>query len=432
MIGLAARPDFWSRPRSSPESIRQYQDSRIRHLVTHAWDNVPFYRRRFEAAGVHPRDIRGAADLTSIPVLHKSDLRESFDDFLARGTDLASCNMHNSSGTTGEPVRIVRTRREEHALLAVRLRAQVLSGLRPWDLRMKIGSPPALAWPHRIGLFRCTSVSELEPPAFILSRLKNQRPSVIYSAPGILGMLLTPAGEVRLRALCPRLIFTGGELLSRQMRAKLQEVFGCPVVDFYGAVEFNLIAWECRSCGLYHTCDDSVLVEVLKDDGSPAGPGEQGRLVATALHSVAFPLLRYEVGDVVRKPLRAPSCAIRFASIDRILGRMADYLLLPNGHRLSPHRLEEVTDDVPGLRRFQFVQTGPSEILFRIQPGKEFTGDSLHLLRRNLAALLPPGLRVEIRAVEEIALTPAGKHKVVQAWRDSGTEAPVPPAGEDR
>ncbi len=432
---------FWQRPRASPAALRRFQDRRLRRLVHHAWERVPFYRRRLEACGVRPGQVREAADLAGIPVLCKSDLLDaSLEDLVADGADIASCVMHGTSGTSAEPLRLVRTPAEERTLFAYRLRAQVLSGLRPWHTRIKVGSAPVQLWPHRIGLFRCANLADDLPLAEILRRLEQRRPSVLYAGPTMFELLLETVEESRLRALGPHLIFSGAELLNRNTRARLREVFGCPVVDFYGSVEVNLIAWECRGCGLYHTCDDSVFVEVLREDGSPAGPGEEGRLVMTALHSFAMPLIRYEVGDVVRRPASAPPCRIGFGSIDRILGRVADYIPLPNGAWLSSHRIEEVTDEVPGIRRFQCVQTGPAEIVFKVQPGKGFGEDSVRRLRQNFVPMLPAGMRLEIKVVEEMELTPAGKLRVVQAWRPptsegaeaSAAQAGIPPAGQDR
>jgi len=417
---------FWHRPRSSPARIRRWQDARLRRLMRHAWRNVPFYRRRLEALRIGPEEIRGAADLPRLPVLTRADLFEApFADLLARGTDPAACNVVVSSGTTGEPIRILRTRGEEYTLFAYRLRGQILSGLRPWHTRMKIGSAPQQTLPHRIGVFRCGNVSDRLPPKEIVAELVRQRFDVLYAGPARFESLLAEVDESRLRALRPRLVFCGAEYLSRVTRARLETIFGCPVIDFYGAIEMNLLAWQCRDCGLFHTCDDAVLVEVIRDDGEPAGAGESGRVVATALHSFAMPLIRYDTGDVAQRPTDLPQCRIRFGCIDRIMGRQADYLHMPNGDWLSPHRLAECAEEVPGVRRYQAVQTGPAEIVLKVVTTGDFCEDSVRLLKRNFAELIPSEVRVEVRVVDDIPLTPAGKHRIVQAWRPDGSGAQV-------
>jgi phenylacetate-CoA ligase len=422
---------FWHRPRSSPAHFRRWRDARVRLLVRHASANVPFYRRRLGNCD----EVRGAGDLPSLPLLRKADLFDTpLEDFLTAGTNLPACIVHDSSGTTGEPIHVVRSRAEEYALFAHRLRAQILSGLKPWHLRIKIGWVPVETVPRRVGLFRWGTVSESLSQTEIVERLEESRPDVLYTHPGMFELLLANHHEAYLRALRPKLLFSGAEPLPQSLRARLEEVFECPLVDFYGAAEVNLIAWECRACRCYHTCDDGVLVEVLRDDGSEAGPGEFGRLVVTALHSFTMPFIRYEIGDVVRRPEKASDCETRFGCIDRIAGRMSEYMLLPNGQWLTPYRLEEAIEGVPGIRRFQAVQTAPGEIVFRVQAAPAFNGGSMERLRVNFTSLLPAEVQVNIRVVDNIPLTPAGKHRVVQAWRPegSGAQVTVAPAGENR
>ncbi len=409
---------FAQRPFLAPERVRAYQDARIRRLIHHAWRNVPFYRRRFEEAGIRPEEIRGGADLQRLPILTKADLRMCRDgEMLARGVDEKSCIAEISSGTTGEPVRFVRTRGEEYALFAHRLRAHILSGLRPWDVRMKIGSRPVRTLSHRLGLFRCDAVSDGQPHTRILAELEKKRFDVLCAMPGILDILLPLLSESKLRSRRLRRVFCGAELLSPATRRRLKETLGCPVVDFYGATEVNLIAWECVRCGLYHTCDDAVFAEVVTEDGRLAGAGEQGRLVLTALHSFAMPLIRYEIGDVVRRPAKSAACRIGFGTIDEIVGRLADHLPLPDGQWLGPCRLIEVAQSIDGVRRFRILQPTPVSVVIEVQREKEFGEEQAGRLRAGFEKLLPAEVRVEIREVDDIPLTAGGKLRIVEAWR---------------
>jgi phenylacetate-CoA ligase len=409
---------FLQRPFLAPERVRAYQDARVRGLVDHAWRNVAFYRRRFEAAGIRPEEIGGGADLARLPILTKAELRACRDgEMLARGVDEASCTEEISSGTTGEPVRFVRTRGEEYTLFAHRLRAQVLSGLRPWDVRMKIGSKPVRTLPHRLGLFRCDAVSDGQPHTQILAELAKKRFDVLSAMPNILDILLPLMGESNLRGRKLRRVFCGAELLSPATRRRIEEALGCRVVDFYGATEVNLVAWECVRCGLYHTCDDAVYAEVIPEDGRQAGAGEEGRLVLTALHSFAMPLIRYEIGDVVRRPAAPRGCRIGFGVIDKIVGRVADHLPLPDGQWLGPGRLIEVAQSMEGVRRFRILQTSPVSLEVEVEREEGFCAEQAGRLRAGLEKLLPAGVRVEIREVDEMPLTAGGKLRIVEAWR---------------
>ena len=82
------------------------------------------------------------------------------------------------------------------------------------------------------------------------------------------------------------------------MRRHITETFAAPVFNLYASNEFNVIAWECQETGELHTCDDGVIIEVLKD-GRPAAAGERGEVVGTNLHSFAMPLIRFRLGDII-------------------------------------------------------------------------------------------------------------------------------------
>ncbi|MDH3690108.1 MAG: hypothetical protein OEU36_11590, partial [Gammaproteobacteria bacterium] len=145
----------WPRAFWSPERIRLFQEQALRLMVRHAYREIPYYRRAFGRATVAPGDIRTLEDLAKLPPSTKSDLQNTTTgDRLVAGTPQEDCAVHHTSGSTGETMRIVRGFAEERYLLGRRLRAQILSGLRPWDHRMIFGATPMRLLPHRLGLFR--------------------------------------------------------------------------------------------------------------------------------------------------------------------------------------------------------------------------------------------------------------------------------------
>ncbi len=408
---------FLRRPFAAPERVREYQDRRVQALARQAAARVPFYRRWFREAGVRAEEIGGVADLKRLPVLNKTEYaRGKAEGLVAEGTDERRCFELYSSGTTGERVRILRTRAEEYTLYAHRLRAQMLSGLRPWDVRLRIGLPGHKTRAHRLGVFRFEFVNEELPFEALRAEVFGKHFDILGAKPGLIELLLPDWGE-RLRGMKLKRVFTGAELLTGDLRRRIEEAAGCRVVDFYGAMEVNLMAWECVRCGLYHFCDDGVCAEVLREDGSEAGPGEAGRLVVTPLHSFITPMIRYEIGDVVRRAAGPRGCAIRFSTIDRIEGRTIDYLPLPGGRWLSPIRLIETLQNTPGVRRYQVVQTAAAEIEVRVEPEEGFGEEHAGRVRRSVEELAGEGVRVQVRVAERIARPPGRKVKLVEAWR---------------
>lgn len=408
---------LWGRPFAAPERIRRYQDGRVRALARAA-ERVPFYRRWFQEAGVRAGEIGGVGDLKRLPVLTKTEYsRRKGEGLVAEGTDERRCFVRMSSGTTGEPVRSLRTRGEEYTLYAYRLRAQMLSGLRPWDVRLRIGAVSKTTWAHRLGLFRYQFIDDEKPFEALRAEAYGKRFDILDVNPELMEILLEEWGE-RLRGMKVKRVFTGAELLTPGLRRRIEERVGCRVVDFYGATEVNLVAWECVRCGLYHVCEDGVYAEVLREDGSEAGPGEEGRLVVTPLHSFVTPLIRYEIGDVVRRPAEGRECAIRFGTIDRIEGRMRDYLPLPGGRWLSPIRLIVAVQALPRVRRYRVVQRALDAIEVWIEPEAGFSGEDGERARKTVEDLAEWGVKVEVRVVEAIPEPPGANTSIVQAWRE--------------
>ncbi|HEX2463310.1 MAG TPA: hypothetical protein VHR17_01720 [Thermoanaerobaculia bacterium] len=388
------------RPFHSRRAIEHYQEAALRRLVEHAFEHVPFYRRHFDRHGLRPADVRRLADLHRLPPVSRRELQHAaVADRTASGVDLERCHSYETSGSSGEPLRIVRTPHEDARLFGRRLRAQVFSGLRPWDLRVNIGSPRRLFRWHRLGAFRIRTVVNRQPHEGILDQLAALEPDIWIVSPETLELLIEQSADGRSRPT-PRQIFTGANQLLPSVRRRGEGIFAAPVTDFYGTTECNLVAWECRHCGLYHTSDDSVIVELVREDGRDAAPGEDGEVVLTTLHSFAMPFLRFRLGDLARRPRETRRCAIHFAALERIEGRVTDYIRTPGGQRVGPFRIMDALDELPGVRRWQMVQRALNrvEVQFEPRPQADEGGVARAIVER-CAELFPPEVEIEPRAI---------------------------------
>lgn len=408
---------LWRRPFADPAATRRLQNRLLRQVVTHAVSKVPYYRGLFEAAGLRPGDICTVDDLAKIPTSTKDDVATvPVEDRMARGVNPERLVRHVTSGSTGLPSVILRTRWEDAQLLLMQLRAQVVAGLRPTDLRVHIGAPLPKRLPHRLGLFRGECLGHNLGSDEMLRRLRELRPDVLVLHPSLLDILLRTPDREELASVRPRVVFSGAEVLTSTARAACEITFGCSVIDFYGAHEVANIASQCRHCGLYHTNDDGVIVEVLRD-GKPVQAGEEGEVAVTALHSYAMPFIRHRLGDIVRRPAAALPCPVRFGTLENIRGRTLDYLDLPNGSLLSPYTVVENLAATPGIVCFQVAQASPTRVVieFECRAGSEqhTTEAAAEACRR----IFPSEMTVEVRRVSSLPLTPAGKRRYIRTNR---------------
>lgn len=404
----------WATPFAPVSRLDASRRARLRRLVRHAARSVPFYTRRFQEHGYDPFAC-DEVDLAQVPLTPKLGLKSApVESRLSSGVDLSKCIRSETSGSTGEPMLIAHTHTEAARLYGRRLRAQMLGGLRPWHRRVVLGSQPKWRWPHRLGLFRIDAVALDLQPSEAFDRLGAIRPQVLRGPPSSLERL-AEADPDRLRELGLQVVFSGAEQLSARARRLIRQAAGCEVLDFYGASECNLIAWECAKCGAYHTCDDSVIVEVLQD-GRPVGPGGEGEVYITVLDGYAMPFIRYEVGDVVRLPAKTPDCSIRFGAIESIEGRFVDYLRFGDGRDMSPYLLMNPLDELHQLRRYEVEQLNRHQIRARIQvePGCSVEAVKAEVERR-CRQVIPPGVGIEVAVVEQFALDPDQKRRFVRS-----------------
>ena len=406
------------------DRVVAWQNKRLRRLLAHAYENVEYYRRLFDRSGIKPGDIRSVADLSAIPVTSREDIRDSaVEDVVARCVDPRRLLTWNTSGSSGMPLDIRRTWWEERTLNVRRFRAYREMGLRARDRIASVCRPQPTGandhqWLHRtlqsLGVYRRVPVSCFDACGEIVRKLADAKPDVVFGSPGVLSLVarnIDPKSRLQVQ---PRFIGAGGEVLTPSMREQIGQGFGARVFDTYASYEFSLMAWECPATGRMHVCDDSVIVEVIKD-GRPAAPGERGEVVATALHSFAMPFMRYRLGDIVTKGEVGCPCGAPYSTIREIQGRIIDHFVLPGGRVVNPYAVTgPLKRTAPWIKQFQLTQESEDRFIFRIVAATRPSGQDLASLSACAKTIVGPDVRFETRVVPDIPLEPSGKFR---AWR---------------
>jgi phenylacetate-CoA ligase len=428
------------RTRADREALRQFQVRKLRVLLAHCNSAVAVYREHWRGSGLEPADIESPEDLAALPTIGKSELRACpVAETLADGADVRRLVHHETSGSTGEPFTIFRSRREEHLLGFFRMRAWRELGIRPRD-RMAVlrelpdGGGRRGGWPARIrqalGIYRQEELDPYGPADATLERLSLLRPEVLRGYPSALSHVAARMQERDRRQLRPRLVLTGGELLSAAARRTIGDAFAAPLYDVYGAHEFNILAWQCPESGNYHVCDDNVIVEFVDGDGRPVQPGETGEIVATALHSYTMPFVRYRTGDLAVRGLGPCPCGRAVSTLRVLEGRTVHYLRLPGGRRVHPFTITSPlsTREAAWMRQHQIVQASEERVLLNILPVRAPEREELEWLQALGESILGGDVRFEVALVDGFAKHPSGKfHPYVSLFEDAArSEAGVP------
>src|SRR5579862_5488715 len=366
-LGQAPEPEDLDRAeRMSVDELRALQLDRLRATLRYAYENVPFYRDRFDAAGVTPDDCETLADLARFPLTTKLDLRDNypFGMFAVPRTDVR--RIHASSGTTGQPTVVGYTQADLDTWSDLMARSIRAAGGRPGDMvhvaygyGLFTGGLGAHYGAERLG---CTVIPASGGMTGRQVRLiADLRPRVIMVTPTYMLTILDEFDRAGLSARDSSLeigIF-GAEPWTEQMRAELEERAGLHAVDIYGLSEVMGpgVAVECVETkdGLT-VWEDHFYPELIDPlTGAPAVPGERGEIVFTSLTKQALPLIRYRTKDLTR--LLPGTARPAHRRMERVTGRSDDMIVL-RGVNVFPTQIEEILLRVPGLApHFQLVLT---------------------------------------------------------------------------
>jgi phenylacetate-CoA ligase len=365
--GLGEAPEIQdAAERMSVDELRALQLDRLGWTLRYAYANVPFYRKRFDAAGVSPEDCRSLDDLAWFPVTTKDDLRENYPAglFAVPVTELR--RIHASSGTTGQPTVVGYTQADLDTWSDLMARSIRAAGGRPGDMvhvaygyGLFTGGLGAHYGAERLG---CTVIPASGGMTGRQVRLiADLRPRVIMVTPTYMLTILDEFDRAGLdaRASSLKIGIFGAEPWTEQMRAELEERAGLHAVDIYGLSEVMGpgVAVECVETkdGLT-VWEDHFYPELIDpSSGAPAAAGERGEIVFTSLTKQGMPLIRYRTKDLTR--LLPGTARPAHRRMERITGRSDDMIVL-RGVNVFPTQIEEVLLRIPGLApHFQLVLT---------------------------------------------------------------------------
>lgn len=365
----------------APEAFDRHFGRQRAMLVSHAARTSPFYSERLNDLR-HLDDARiDPASWLKIPLLSRSELRENLDTI--KSTDVPAhhgdIRLGRTSGTSGMPVEILRTAMHELADVAVIMRYYAWNRL---DARRNFvfitgdvvgpypdGEKLETEWmdPYlRDG--PCGYTIRLRhpiEPAKQIEFLSRQGPCYLATQPSnalAIAMTLQQMG-----ADAPRLdvgmVLTLGELVRESHRKAVRDRLGCGITDVYSAREIGVIACQCASQKL-HVAVDTMHVEILRRDGSPAAPGEEGRIVVTCHSNWATPLIRYDTGDIGKfgEPC---SCGVTLPVLELSVGRDRNLFRFSDGSTvLGMIGLEKFREFFPAIQ-WQVAQTGAEQLEIR-------------------------------------------------------------------
>ena len=388
---------------ASRDEIEALQLERMRWSLTHAYTNVPHYKQSFDAAGVHPDDLKSLADLARFPFTVKTDLRSNYPFGLFAVPRSQINRIHASSGTTGQPTVVGYTKADLAMWDEVMERSLRASGLRAGDLLhnaygygLFTGGLGVHGGAEKMGL-------TVVPVSGGMTK-RQVRLIEDFQATGITvtpSYMLSILDEYRRQGIDPRnsplqVGIFGAEPWTNAMREEVEQSFDMHAVDIYGLSEVMGpgVSCECvESKDGLHIWEDHFYPEVIDPEtGAVLPDGALGELVFTSLTKQAFPIIRYRTRDLTRL---LPGTARSMRRMEKVTGRSDDMMIL-RGVNVFPTQIEEQLMKVPQLAahfQIELVKKGPMDHMIVHVEGDRAAGDSLAtLIKANI------GITAEVRA----------------------------------
>ncbi|UMP01190.1 phenylacetate--CoA ligase PaaK [Amycolatopsis sp. EV170708-02-1] len=346
------------------DELQALQLKRLQWTLRHAYDNVPFYTRKFDEAGVHPDDCKVLEDLAKFPFTTKQDLRDNYPFGMFAVPESQVSRIHASSGTTGKPTVVGYTSEDIDTWATVMARSIRAAGGRPGDkvhvaygYGLFTGGLGAHYGAEKLG---CTVIpASGGMTARQVQIITDFKPEIIMVTPSY---MLTLLDEFERQGIDPQTsslkvgIF-GAEPWTEQMRAEIEERVGIDAVDIYGLSEVMGpgVAQECVETkdGL-HIWEDHFFPEVI-DPFTEKPTDAEGELLFTSLTKQALPIIRYRTRDLTR--LLPGTARPAYRRMEKVTGRSDDMIIL-RGVNVFPTQIEEVVLVTPALTpHFQLIRS---------------------------------------------------------------------------
>jgi phenylacetate-CoA ligase len=406
------------------ETLKALQLERLQWSLRHAYENVPHYRKKFDAAGAKPQDCRSLADLARFPFTTKADLRETYPFGMFAVPMDQVVRIHASSGTTGKPTVVGYTAKDIDTWTHVMARSIRAAGARPgnkvhvaYGYGLFTGGLGAHYGAERLGLAVVPLGGGMTERQVQL--IADFKPEIIMVTPSY---MLAIADEMERQGIDPRktslrIGIFGAEPWTNEMRRNIEERLKIEAIDLYGLSEVigPGVAQECLETKDGLTIwEDHFYPEVVDPaSGAPLRDGEKGELVFTSLTKEALPVIRYRTRDLTRL---LPGTARTMRRMEKITGRSDDMLII-RGVNVFPSQIEELILKQPSLSPhyvLELSKDGPLDHLTVLVEGKG--GEAL---RHDIKSYI--GITVDVKEVPISSIERSiGKAKRVVDKRPKG------------
>ncbi len=418
------------------QASQQLQMKHLNELLLHAVKHVPYYKNIFPK---NLWDKDGHLDMDAfeqLPILEKTALHQFAEPLKSNDLDQRKWHYNATGGSTGEPTRFIQDVDYKAWNAAAKIFYDNWTGY-------QLGNKKVVIWAARrdvlgglltklrhylrndviINAYQLKSEDMLS----YIEKINKAKPVQILGYANSLYDFARYISQNNLEVYSPKSLMSSAEVLHPHMRELIERVFQAPVFNRYGSREMGDMACECAQHNGLHISMPTHYVEIIKDDGTTAAPGEMGHIVVTGLTNYAMPLIRYRTGDLGMRATESCACGCVWPLLQSIVGRAHNTLTSAKGDRVHPnffHRLLFGEFDQIWIKKFQVVQEDYDQIFIYVtfHPEDKSTltdyAEKTNAIDAQIRKVLGGQCQVSWVKVDEIPSAPSGKHCYVYSKID--------------
>jgi phenylacetate-CoA ligase len=399
--------------------LKTLQLKLLNDFIKSSLNNSKYYRNIALSNGFdieHPFDINS---IKKFPVINKAIVRKNYDDILIKAY---AKYKFSSSGTTGTSLHVYLDENAYQREYAFRWHYfAVANASRKDSFAFFLGNhlhpiekqkPPFhIIDPYEHSIYFSLFHMSDENLKYYLKDFNHFKPSYVKGYPSGLYVFAKFIKDNGLEVHKPKALFSASEVLHDHQKKLLEEVFQCPVYQWYGQVETTINVHECEYRRL-HVKEEYGLLELLNDEGNDAKPGEIGNAIATGWGNKAFPLIRYNTGDNMMLAMdQYCACGRNGRIIERIIGRDEDFIITPEGRKIG--RLDFIFKPIDTIAESQIIQESSNQIIVKIVPLPGFTYNDNQRIIKLINKYIGNSIKLNIEQVNAIERSENGKIRYV-------------------
>lgn len=407
--------EFKKAEKFSKGNLASYQLDCVNKLIRYVSDHVPYYRN---FKGKYLRGITNLEEIQEFPIVNKHDILKGIGELRSQESFLLH-SSRSTSGTTGEPFSFFKDRMATAAMEAAMYSVYGWYGIEVGDRQARIWGSKIRLKDKLLQKVKDRILNRRRLSAFHMSEedclryyrvLKKFKPKYIYAYPSALYRFIQVlrsagvcAGDLNVEA-----VICTGEILFDDHRQLIEGDLGVSIANEYGTTENGIVAFECGLRSM-HVLSQTVLLEIVRPDGSAAKLDEEGEVLITELYSRSIPFIRYKTGDRAALSSELCKCGMQTPVIEKLSGRIDSFIIKRDGQFVHDSILAYTLKSC--ARQFKAVQIDLNTLVIHIIPSGEFTPKVELSISADLKMNLGVDMAIKFVRVNQIEAEPSGKHR---------------------